>query len=216
MDQTMGLGNREHTNFISILGGKFCRRVPEGTEGAVTRINKLNKTVHEMFYDNFTGVLTDIRIKESADYGKSWEFVFDVNGESYIIQLSYSNSYAKAFLKMLPNIDLSQKISLTPSLKEVEGKPQSSLFVKQNGQNIKHAYTRENPNGMPAMVQIKVKGNDVWDDTDILVFLTDMVNKDIIPKLGKRQIENTQADAAQSNSTPEKSDFDINPDDIPF
>lgn len=207
----MGLGNKEHANFISILGGKFCRRVPEGTEGAVTRINKLNKTVHEMFYDNFTGVLTDIRIKESADYGKSWEFVFDVNGEAYIIQVSYSNSYAKAFLKMLPNIDLSQKMTLTPSLKEVDGKPQSSLFVNQNGAAIKHAYTKDNPNGMPKMVQIKVKGNDVWDDTDILVFLTEMVNNDIIPKLGKRKIENTQA-----VSNEEKSDFDVNPDDLPF
>jgi hypothetical protein len=211
MDQSMGLGNKEHANFISILGGKFCRRVPEGTEGAVTRINKLNKTVHEMFYDNFTGVLTDIRIKESADYGKSWEFVFDVNGEAYIIQVSYSNSYAKAFLKMLPNIDLSQKMTLTPSLKEVDGKPQSSLFVNQNGAAIKHAYTKDNPNGMPKMVQIKVKGNDVWDDTDILVFLTEMVNNDIIPKLGKRKIENTQA-----VSNEEKSDFDVNPDDLPF
>lgn len=208
----MGLGNKEHANFISILGGKFCRRVQEGTEGAVSRVNKIGKTVHEMFYDNFTGVLTDIRIKESADYGKSWEFVFDVNGEAYIIQVSYSNSYAKAFLKMLPNIDLSQKISLTPSLKEVDGKPQSSLFVKQNGQNIKHAYTKDNPNGMPSMKQIKVKGNDVWDDTDILVFLTEMVNNDIIPKLGKRKIENTQV-----VSNEEKSDFDdINPDDLPF
>lgn len=200
----MALENTQKGNYISILGGRFCKRVKEGTEGAVTRKNKLNNTVHEVFYDKFSGNLIDIRIKESQDYGKSWEFVFEDDGEEYIIQLSYSNSYAKAFLKMLPNIDVTKRMTLVPSQKEVDGKTQSSLFVNQNGVAIKHAYTKDNPNGMPQMVQIKVKGNLVWDDTDILFFLTEMVNKDILPKLGKKGIEN------------KKGEGEVESDDVPF
>ena len=51
----MGLDNRAEGKFITILGGKFCQKVPEGTQGAVTRTNKLGKTVTEKFYDSFTG-----------------------------------------------------------------------------------------------------------------------------------------------------------------
>jgi len=182
----MGLENREGGNFITILNGKFCQRVPEGTAGAVSRVNKLNKTVYEKFYDRFTAKLVGIRTQDGA-YGKNWLFDFQDEGEVYHLQLSYSNSFATAFLKMLPNIDLTKKMQVSPSVKEVDGKNKSSLFVNQDGNPIKHAYTRENPNGMPDLKSVKIKGQDMWDDTERLEFLHAMVVRDIIPKLPKQE-----------------------------
>ncbi len=153
----MGLEQRTGGNFITILGGKFCQRVPEGTEGAITRVNKIGNTVNEKFYDSFTGKLESIQVKD-GNYGKTWNFGFRDNEELYTLQLSYSNSFSTAFLKMLPNIDLSQEMKVSPSMKEVDGKNKSSLFVNQNGVALKHAYTRDNPNGMPDMEQVTVKG----------------------------------------------------------
>lgn len=178
----MGLNTREEGNFITILGGKFCQRVPEGTVGAVTRVNKMNKTVHEKFYDNFTGKLVGIKTQDGA-YGKSWIFSFKDKEEVYHLQLSYSNSFATALLKMLPNCDLTKEMKVSPSVKEVEGKSKSSLFINQDGVAIKHAYTMASPNGMPDMEQVTVKGQQVWDDTKRIEFLYNMVAKDIIPKL---------------------------------
>lgn len=209
----MGLNNISRGNYITILQGKFCQRVPEHTEGAVTRVNKTGKTVHEKFYDRFTGILKDIRVKESTDYGKTWEFDFDAGAVEYTLQLPYSGSFSSQFLKMLPNIDVSQAFTMTPVTEIEDGKTKSSLFINQNGNTIKHAFTRANPNGMPEMKKIMVKGNEVWDDTDILIFLTNMVNTQILPKLGKNKI---QEDAPNGLSSEEKSDFDINPADIPF
>jgi hypothetical protein len=57
------------------------------------------------------------------------------------------------------------------------------LFINQNGVAVKHAYTKDAPNGMPPMVQVTVKGEQIWDDTDRLVFLQNMVDTQIIPKL---------------------------------
>ena len=178
----MGLENHEGGNYITILGGRFCQRVPEGTEGAEQRTNKLGKTVWEKFYDSFTGKLVNIKTQDGA-YGKSWVFDFKDNEEVYHLQLSYSNSFATALLKMLPNIDLTKEMKVQPDTKEVDGKKKSSLFVKQDGVNMKHAYTKDNPNGMPPMEEIVIKGEKVWDDTKRLVFLHDMVMTQILPKL---------------------------------
>lgn len=178
----MGLDNRAEGKFITILGGKFCQKVPEGTQGAVTRTNKLGKTVTEKFYDSFTGKLVGIKTQDGT-YGKSWIFSFKDSGDVYHLQLSYSNSFATAFLKMLPNVDLTKEMKVQPSVKEVDGKNKSSLFINQNGQSVKHAYTKDAPNGLPPMVQVTVKGEKIWDDTDRIEFLYQMVMDTIVPKL---------------------------------
>jgi hypothetical protein len=179
----MGLEQRAEGQYLTILGGKFCQRVQPGTEGAVQRTNKLGNVVYEKFYDSFTGKLVSIKVQDS-NYGKTWNFGFEDKGEIYTLQLSYSNSFATAFLKMLPNVDLSKPMKISPSTKEVDGKNKSSLFINQDGKALKHAYTREAPNGLPNMEQITVKGVLVWDDTKRIEFLHNMVMTTIIPKLG--------------------------------
>ncbi len=179
----MGLETRTGGNYITILGGKLCQRVQEGTEGAITRVNKIGNTVHEKFYDSFTGKLIDIKVQDGT-YGKTWNFIFQDSEEPYTLQLSYSNSFSTAFLKMLPNINLALEMKLSPSVKVDEnGKNKSSLFINQNGQPLKHAFTRAEPNGMPDMEQVTVKGVLQWDDTKRLEFLQNMVDTTIIPQL---------------------------------
>lgn len=218
----MGLDNRQEGKFINIYKGKFSQRVQEGTPGAQSRILEKGKNagnpVFEKFYDSFTGKLVDIKMQD-GEYGKSWIFSFKDQGEVYNLQLSYSNSFATALLKMLPNVDLSQEFKVSPSTKEVDGKNKSSLFINQNGVPVKHAYTRENPNGMPDMEQVTVKGQLVWDDTKRLEFLYDMVATQIIPKLEGTEVP--QAQITEPESDPEfdnfgKSENKINPDDVAF
>jgi hypothetical protein len=180
----MALENREGGKYITIMGGKFAVRVSEGTPGAVERVNKVGKTVHEVFYDSFTGKLIDIRKRDGA-YGPSLEFDFRDGGDVYTLQLSASNSYATNLLKILPNADLTQEMKVQPSQKIEDGKTKSSLFVSQNGVTLKHAYTKNEPNGMPPMEQITVKGKLQWDDTKRLEFLMAMAERDILPKLSR-------------------------------
>lgn len=178
----MGLDTRQTGNFITILGGKLCQRVSEDTIGAVKRTNKLGNVVYEKFYDSFTGKLIDIKVQDGT-YGKTWNFVFKDKEEPYTLQLSYSNSFSTALLKMLPNIDLTKEMKISPSVKEIDGVNRSSLFINQDGKAMKHAYSRENPNGMPDMEQVTVKGVLIWDDTKRLEFLDKMVHETILPKL---------------------------------
>lgn len=190
----MGLDNRQGGKYITILGGKFCVRVDKSAPGAVERINKQGKTVHEVFYDSFTGKLVNIRKRESQ-YGPQWEFDFKDGASVYTLQLSFSNSYATNFLKILPNVNLDKEMKVQPSQKIEDGKTKSSLFISQDGTTLKHAYTKDKPNGLPQMVQVQVKGQLVWDDTARLAFLEEMVKRDILPKLPK-QDEPARADTS--------------------
>jgi hypothetical protein len=217
----MGLGTRENGKFISIVGGRFCIRVPEGTAGAETRVNKLGKTVSEKYYDDFTGKLVDLKTTD-GNYGKQWEFSFQDKGDVYKLQLGYTNSFAKNIIKMLPNADLSKEMKVTPMTKvEADGTKKSSIFINQDGQALKHAYTKDAPNGLPPMTQVTVKGTLVWDDTDQMVFLEKMVNDTIIPKLGGAVVTPATATAPVKDSLDTaveelQAGAEINPEDIPF
>jgi len=195
----MALENRETGNYITILGGKFCQRVKDGTEGAVKRVNKIGKTVSEKYYDSFVGKLVDIKITD-GEYGKAWNFYFQDTKEVYILQLGYNNGFANALLKMLPNADLTKEMKVSPVSKEENGKVKSSLFVNQDGVALKHAYTTDNPIGLPQWTQITVKGEKVWDSTDQLKFLENMVMTTIKPKLVgfKMEAQTTQAVPAEA------------------
>ena len=210
----MGLGTQENGKFISIVGGRFCIRVQEGSEGAVSRTNKLGKIVYEKYYDNFTGKLVSIKVTDGT-YGKQWVFGFQDQKEVYNLQLGYSNSFAKNIIKMLPNVDLAKEMKVTPVTKvEADGTKKSSLFINQDGQAIKHAFTKDNPNGLPQMKQITVKGTLVWDDTEQMVFLEKMVNESIVPKLNGAKAE---AGLAPTNApVADVEEDEINPDDISF
>ena len=205
----MGLETRQGGKYITILGGKFCQRVEEGTEGAKTRVNKVGNTVHEKFYESFTGKLINITVQD-GDYGKTWNFSFQDKEDVYTLQLSYSNSFSTAFLKMLPNIDLTKEMKVSPSTKEVDGKNKNSLFIYQDGVALKHAFTRENPGGMPDMEQITIKGVLVWDDTKRLEFLQKMVDETIIPQLSKTPVATEVAEVTPDADTGEV------PDDVAF
>jgi hypothetical protein len=215
----MGLGNNESGKFVSIVGGRFCIRVPEGTAGAETRVNKLGKTVTEKYYDNFTGKLVGLKVTD-GNYGKQWEFSFQDSGEVYKLQLGYTNSFAKNILKMLPNADLSKEMKVSPQTKvEADGTKKSSVFINQDGQALKHAYTKDAPNGLPQMVQVMVKGTLVWDDTDQMVFLEKMVNETIIPKLGGAVVTSSTAPVAEKSLDEAVDEIQAgaeNPDEIPF
>ena len=212
----MGLKQNDGGNYITIYNGKFTQRVPDDTEGAVSRVNKLGKLVYEKYYDSFVGKLVSIKTQD-GDYGKSWLFSFKDGKDLYHLQLSYSNSYATAFLKMLPNIDLTKEMKVSPQVKEVDGKKKSSLFVNQNGVSIKHGYTKDNPNGIPQMEQVTVKGQLVWDDSKILVFLEEMVKEKIVPQLeGVSSFEETKPEEKSSLDTLADEMKKVDGEDDPF
>jgi hypothetical protein len=172
-------------SFLSIANGKIVRQFKEKTEKSVSRVNKMGREVHEEFYDSLTGFLKDVSTKES-EYGKFWVIKMESDQILYQIEFNYSGGYSTSFLKALPNVDLTKQFTIAPKLTIDGDKKKSVMFINQNG-GIKHYFTRDNPNGMPDLQKVKIKGKETWDDSDRMEFLEQYVQNYILPKI-KSQI----------------------------
>jgi hypothetical protein len=185
-------------SYYTMSRGKFVKRVKEQTarseERTLSKGENAGKVVHEEKVDELTGELLDIRIEEHEQYGSFWEFVLDMtqnDGEDdiAILKLQYSSGYAKDILKRLPNVDFSNDITLTGYCFTPKGKDKEKMGIslsQWNGSQDKKifpAYTREEPNGMPELEKVKIKGKMEWDDSAIMEFLEVMVEEDIKPNL---------------------------------
>jgi hypothetical protein len=172
-----------HAAFYSITDGRICRTFKSATSKSIERVNKMGKIVHEEFSDGLSGRIIDIKTKDHPDYGKFWLITLKDGNWSGVVQIKYSSGYASAFLKMLPNIDLSKDVTIVPKMTIDGDKKKASLFIMQDGIPLKHFYTKDNNNGLPQMKKIKVKGKETWDDTEMMEFLEKMVFTEVVPQL---------------------------------
>lgn len=181
----MGAIQESNAIFLTISNGKICKKVPKKTSISVERVNKNGVTVQEEYYKGWKGLITAIAVREHKDFGKFWNITLTDDQGDAILQMNYSSGYAAAFLKTLPNITLDSDVIITPNLKIEGEKKKTTVFVSQHGVSLKHYYTRDNPNGLPELKQIKVKGKLTYDDSDLMEFLENMVMTEIVPKLPK-------------------------------
>ena len=180
----MGLNQSQSDSviFLTIANGKIVRQSKTPVEGSVARINKLGREVHELFYDSLTGVIKDITTRES-EYGKSWIVKVNSDGKNYQLEFNYSSGYATTFLKALPNVSFGNPVTLSPKLIIDGDKKKSVLFISQDGKGLKHYFTKDNPNGLPDLKKIKIKGKESWDDSDRMEFLEGYVKDNILPMI---------------------------------
>jgi hypothetical protein len=180
----MGLNQSQSESviFLQIANGKIVRQVKTKTENSVSRVNKLGREVHELFYDSITGEISDIATRES-EYGKSWVVSIKSEGKLYKLEFNYSSGYATTFLKALPNVSFGHPVTLSPKLIIDGDKKKSVLFISQDGKGLKHYFTKDNPNGLPDLKKIKIKGKESWDDSDRMEFLEQYVKDNILPMI---------------------------------
>lgn len=203
----MAVGSNSNAIYYSISDGKISRQFKEATANSKERTNKNGRQVHEEFYDYIDGVITNIATKDS-DYGKFWMITLSDGDQSQILQFNYSSGYANAFLKCLPNVNLTEKVKIIPSLKLEGDKKKTALFITQNGEPVKWYYTKDHPNGLPPLEQKKVKGKMIWDDSESMAFLEKMVMTEIAPKLVRA--------GAGISEAPEVEDADAEKEELPF
>jgi hypothetical protein len=172
-----------NTIYLSVADGNLVRQHREATNETTQRVTKTGKLVHEERFKDLVAQLLGAETKEN-DFGKQWCLKFKDGEDMYIVNMPYSSRYAASFLKALPNIDLTKIVKFMPwsmqdkndSTKKVTG-----VTMYQDDGNgvvkIAPAFTKDNPNGLPQMKQVKVKGVLTWDDTEMNEFLEAMANK---------------------------------------
>lgn len=182
------------TTYLNVANGKLVQQHKEPNATTSERVNKVGKVVHEQKHDMLIGKLTGLETKED-NYGKRWLFnVQDDEGVKFQVQMPYSGRYSTSLLKALPNIDLSEDVKIFPwemqdkndAAKKISGITLYQKDAKESWSKILPAYTRDEPNGLPEMKKLKVKGKDTWDDTDMCSFLEDAAKSQFLAFYGKK------------------------------
>jgi hypothetical protein len=156
----MGLNQSQHQDriYVNIVAGNFAKRVPEGTAGAAERtIEKKDgskKTVWELIYRDLDAVIDSIEIDEAGEFGDQLRINMSDVGEHFTVTLGMNSREAKTFLCCLPNIKLSEIVTLAPYNFEGEGgKKVIGMNVYQGGKGkefkVAPYYSKDTPNGLP-------------------------------------------------------------------
>lgn len=169
----MGLNKGDNAIYLSVANGKLVRQHKEPNANTVQRTTKTEKIVHEEFFKDLTGVITDIS-KRTNDYGTQYTVTFVDGDDVYKVQMPYSGRYSSSFIKALPNTDPKLEVRFMPwemTDKNNAAKKVTGVTLYQCGEKIAPAFTKEDPNGLPEMKKIKVKGKEQWDDSEMCEFL---------------------------------------------
>jgi hypothetical protein len=139
-------------------------------------------------FDSLTGRLTGIEFKDDEYNGIKFEkliLTLDDGTSRYLLQMRMDSGYARGFLFAIKNADLSQDLTLIPNAKEVNGKSQTTVFLKQGGTTLKWVWTKDHPGDLPQLSKVMLKGNTVYDNTEQTAYLKNMLLTEIVPNLGK-------------------------------
>ena len=91
----------------------------------------------------------------------------------------------------MPNIKFSDEVTLAPWMKIVDNKKKTSLFITNKGESKSAlwAWTKDKPGECPPMVQLKVKGVMVWDDSARQEFFEKWIEKNLSSLTGSPKHE---------------------------
>ena len=167
----MGLSNdnKSSKTFLNIVSGKFAHRVPEGTEGAVSRKNKKDALVWEKMYDSLSGQISSMKI-EKDDYGKHLAIDVKSGIDTFQVQIPVDSKYFDTFCYKINNVDLSKEVKIVPYsfVAQDSGQKKSGLNMYQGNNKIEHYYTKEDPKDKP--VSPTFNGGDRVDDEEWKIF----------------------------------------------
>jgi hypothetical protein len=174
----MGLGNNEGGNskFVTIVGGMWTLRVPEGTEKSIprelTKGDKKGTLVHELRFDYVSGVLKAGELKKGA-YGVDLCLDIEDEGIIYNVQMSVDSDFFRSFAKCCAGIDPTKELYIGLGQPSDGGFPY--LYVQSGGTQLTANHTQKEPNGCPPWVKKTVAGETKWDKDDQNEFCYNLV-----------------------------------------
>jgi len=213
----MGLnssGSNTSVNYLSISDGKIAKRVKTEEPGTVKCTSKDgSKTWWEHRYDSVSGKITGVRKKDSdMGFGSKLQIEITDGIDKFVLEMPWSSRYSSGFFLCMPNIETSKNVVFNPWMKVIDGTKKTMLYLKyeNSNENIKHYWTKDEPNGLPQMQKLRVKGQDVWDDSERQDYFEKYLNEKFIPSLGMSHQQVAESYVAKLDAKANEED------DLPF
>ena len=156
----MGLSNTTGgITYLNLKEGKFARKNANGDI--------------ELF-DAVDGLITSIEFQDDEYNGTKFrklKLVLEDEGQKYLVQVRTDSGYYRGLTNAIANGDIKQPVKLIASSKLGDnGKPQTTIFVQQNGKALKWKWSKDNMGDLPQLEKVKVKGQMVYDNSKQLEY----------------------------------------------
>ena len=163
------------SNYYTVSGGKIVRNYGgNAPEGIITesRINKNGNTVYEQKFDFIKGKVIAAGLKSHEEYGDNIELTISDGNSSANLQMKFDSAYGRSFLSKIPNCDFNAVLTIKPFqfTDKKTGKNVIGFSILDPIEKVPNYYTKDEPNGLPQLKPIKLKGKDTWDNSDQLEF----------------------------------------------
>ncbi len=171
-DEKMGFGSNDNpSTWITINNGKLTVRAEEDAEGAVRReyTNKAGEVKHvwEYQFPNFTGEIVGSNFEETK-WGMMFNVLLSAGEKEYALRMQAPGRLFDQFAKRIPNINKDIPLYVGAFVNE---RGHNVLYLKQDGQKVPMAFSKDVPNGLPPAVQGTKMGKTTWDFSDQEEFL---------------------------------------------
>lgn len=173
--------NKHYYKIVSGVIVQEWSKKPSLPEGTVIKEREDKKGNRKYYIETggLSGRLVGLKIS-TTDFGDFLDVEFGDGDGLYILSMPVDSKYFRDFGLRLPNIDPTKDVlinSYSFEDKEKEGRRVQGFTITQGDTKIARYYTKDNPNGLPELEQ-KRKGKDfVWDSTNQVNFLYDMIEK---------------------------------------
>lgn len=215
-----------HGRYITILAdGKFHETVPAGTDGAILREYETSKgekgSKWELVYTKLEATITNLGFR-TGDYGDEILITFQEGDDELTLSQGAASNFGEDLLKKLPNVDFSEKLSVSPYsfTDEKNGKQVRGVTLYQKGEKLYNFFYKpsdvEGEKGTALHGYPEFEGDkDSKDDWKIHFlksrkFLIGYVKENILPKFEGVSTKETSSDGF------EYPDDDNDPKNIPF
>ncbi len=195
----MALREKEEAmTYVGVYDGQLEVRVDKKTPGAIEREKTkqgkpTGESIHVKYYRSLDGRITDIKkdtkkMPDGTEFTSLKIFIDDI-GDKYVLNFPYDSDLTRIFYKIMENIDFSSTVEFSVSKsKNSKGKEVASLFLKQNGVNLKQKYTKDYQYApgeakKPDWKPMVYKGKEVWDNTEEMQFFEKKLEEVVMPKL---------------------------------
>lgn len=174
----MSLGSRSQDSAIFL-------RIKEGNvylasdKEFATPYNSISGHITDIYQraEEFNGaqtVKTYFRI-ESPDNGDKFLFNFAEGSQNWFTVLNFLSS---------ANIHDTVQIDVSPSKDLYNGKPNTNIFVKQDGTSLKFKFSKASGNPLPEWKKFVINGKPVYDKTESVEIFKGEINR-MLKELGK-------------------------------
>ena len=174
------LQNNTGKPYLRIVGGKIVQKVDKGTPKAKLREYELPNgtkgSKYELVYNNWSGVITNIVIKDT-EYGEMCNIEFT----DAILSLGTSSRYFQDFACKVFSGDIKQEFLLHPYDMEVDTGRKSGISVQQNGEKLKNYFydmeEKKSLHGFPEVDEEAKNTKNYWKKyfMDVEAFLVEKI-----------------------------------------